>query len=278
VPLPFKMKKTILSTLLFPALCHANVVTGVGEFYFGPDTSENTACEYAFQKSKQDVLQRAFGEEIESFTKENCVSETKCSIDVETYTQMFGKIKSIMNKDVKVYQDYGKKVCRVVIDSVVERIDNKTMFNVAGKFEYFENEETDFSFVSNTKGYVSIYKFHDDLYSKVYELPLNKINGEIKIKNESEKLKFKLPKNSFQSKELLVFLFSKEKPIDKTTLNYFEFTNMVNSLNSKFKKTIYRYVTISKKNEEIKKPSSKQVIIHSEAPVLTTGHISRSGN
>ena len=272
------MKKTLLLSLIFPPLCYANVATGVGEFYFGPETAENTACEYAFQKSKQDALQRVFGEEIESFTKENCVSETKCSIDVETYTQMFGKIKHISNKDVKVYQDFGKKVCRVIIDTVVERIDNRTKFNISGKFDYFENEELDFSFVSNTKGHVSIYNFRNDLYEKIYELPLSRLNNEIKLKNENEKIKLKLPRNSFQSKELLVFIFSKEKPIDKKTLNYFEFSNMVNSFDSKFKKTTYRYVTVSKKSEEVNFKSSKQVIISSDVPPPVVRSISKSGN
>ena len=254
------MKKTIFSTLIFPTLCYANMVTGVGEFYFGPDTSENIACEYAFQKSKQDALQKVLGEEIESFTKENCTSETKCSIDVETYTQMFGRIKQVLKKDVNVYRDYGKKVCRVVINSVVEKIDNRITFNVTGKLDYFENEEIDFSVISNKQGYVSVFMYRDNTYIKLYDFPLTKLNTEIKVKGDGEKIRISLPKNTFQSKDLFVFLFSKERPIDKKRLTYFEFSNIMDTLDPKFKKTIHRYVTVGKKIEKDLPKSTEEVV------------------
>ena len=255
-------KKTVLSSVLLSSFCYANTVTGVGEFYFGPDTSENTACEYAFQKSKQDALQKVFGEEMESFTKENCTSETKCSIDVETYTQVFGNIKQILKKNVSVQQEYGKKICRVSIDTIVQKNDNRVVFNVTGKLDYLENEEIDFSVVSNKPGYISVYVYRENFYTKLYDFGLSKVNSEIKIKSDREKIRVRLPKNSYQSKDLYVFLFSKEKPSDRKRLNSFEFSSMIDTLDWKFKKTVHRYVTVGKKIEsDLPKPSEDFIYI-----------------
>ena len=240
------IKKILFSTLFFPSLCYANLVSGIGEFYFGPDTSENTACEYAFQRSKQDAIQRAFGEEIESFTQENCSNEKSCTIDIDTFTQMFGNIKQILKKDVNVYEDYGKKVCKVIIDSIVERVDNRTKFKVSGKNSYFEGEELDFSVVSNLDGYVSVYNFYENVYNRIHEFSVES-GKEIKIKKDGQKIKAFLPRNVLQTKELLVIVFSKEKPNKTKRLNSFEFTNMINSLDSKTKSFVFRYVTIGKK-------------------------------
>lgn len=241
------MKKILFSLFLLPSLCYANYVNGTGEFYYGPDTDENTACEYAFNRAKQDAIQNHLGIEIESFTNENCESEKKCSIDVDTYTQMFGTIKQIVGKRINKYEDYGRKVCEVTISAVVERIENKTNFLVEGKLKYSQNEELDFYVTSNVVGYVSVYNYYDLSYTKLYSIHLKDINTKYKIRKSSERIVAQLPVNSQQSKELLVFIFSEEKPQEKKKYNSFEFSTMLSSLNSSVKRIVFRYVTIGKK-------------------------------
>jgi len=178
---------------------------------------------------------------------ENCRTENDCAINVDTYIQMFGKIKQIIKKDVRKYEDYGKKVCAVDVTAVVERIENKTNFSVNGKTKYSDNEELDFSFVSNIVGFVSVYNFYDNTYTKIYETEITKPNEERSIKKPKERIIASLPKNQYQSNELLVFVFSKEKPLNKKTYNVFEFANVLASLDSNVKRTIFRFITIGKK-------------------------------
>lgn len=233
--------------MLYSPFCLANYVNGYGDFYYGPDTSDNTACEYAFDRAKQNAIQNHLGIEIESYTTENCRTENDCAINVDTYIQMFGKIKQIVKKDVRKYEDYGKKVCAVDVTAVVERIENKTVFSVNGKTKYIENEEIDFSFVSNTVGFVAVYNFYDNQYIKIYETEITKPNEEKTLKKSKEKIVASLPKNQYQSNELLVFVFSKEKPMNKKSYSAFEFANNLAALDSNVKRTIFRFVTIGKK-------------------------------
>lgn len=241
------LKKSLSLILLYSPFCLANYVNGYGEFYYGPDTADNTACEYAFDRAKQNAIQNSLGIEIESYTLENCRTENDCAINVDTYIQMFGKVKQVVKKDIKTQEEYGRKVCIADITAVVERIENKTNFSVNGKTKYNDNEELDFSFISNTVGFVSVYNFYDNTYTKIYETEITKPNEEKVIKKPKERIIASLPKNRYQSNELLVFVFSKEKPLNKKTYNAFEFANILASLDSNVKRTIFRFITIGKK-------------------------------
>ncbi len=242
-----QLKKSLSLLLLYSPFCLANYVNGYGEFYYGPDTADNTACEYAFDRAKQNAIQNHLGIEIESYTLENCRTENDCAISVDTYIQMFGKVKQVVKKDIKTKEEYGRKVCVADITAVVERIENKTKFSVNGKTKYIENEEIQFSFISNTVGFVSVYNFYDNTYTKIYETQIIKLNEEMFLKKPKEKMIASLPKNQYQSNELLVFVFSKEKPMNKKTYSAFEFANILASLDSNVKRTIFRFVTIGKK-------------------------------
>jgi len=246
VPLPL-LRKSLFLLLIYSPFCLANYVNGYGEFYYGPDTADNTACEYAFDRAKQNAIQNHLGIEIESYTLENCRTENDCAISVDTYIQMFGKVKQVVKKDIKTKEEYGRKVCVADITAVVERIENKTKFSVNGKTKYIENEEIQFSFISNTVGFVSVYNFYDNTYTKIYETQIIKLNEEMFLKKPKEKMIASLPKNQYQSNELLVFVFSKEKPMNKKTYSAFEFANILASLDSNVKRTIFRFVTIGKK-------------------------------
>jgi hypothetical protein len=237
----------VVLLLIYSPFSLANYVNGYGEFYYGPDTSDNTACEYALDRAKQNSIQNHLGIEIESYTLENCRSENDCAINVDTYIQMFGKVKQIVKKDVKVYEEHGRKVCKTDITTVVERIQNNTIFSVKGKTKYVEQEEIDFSFISNTVGFVSVYNFYDNKYVKIYETEITIVNEEKLVKKSREKIIASLPKNQYQSNELLVFVFSKEKPSSKKMYSAFEFANILASLDSNVKRTVFRFITIGKK-------------------------------
>ena len=90
-------------------------------------------------------------------------------------------------------------------------------------------------------------KSNKNKYVKIYEDEITKPNEEKIVKKKKEKIIASLPKNQYQSNELLVFVFSKEKPLNKKTYSAFEFGNILTTLDSNVKRTIFRFITIGKK-------------------------------
>ena len=92
--------KCRLSTYTALTLFSLNVgaVTGVGEYRFGPDTTENLACEVAEDRAKQDALMKFNGQFIEAVIEENCQSE-ECRYNQQTFNKVEGYIKKAAAKD-----------------------------------------------------------------------------------------------------------------------------------------------------------------------------------
>ena len=113
---------------------NANAVTGVGEYRFGPDTTENMACEIAEDRAQQDALIKFNGQFIEAVIEENCQSE-ECRFNQQTFNKIDGYIKkSTAKRQVVIEQGY--KVCVVTVNAEVEKLKNDIKFSIDGSFEY----------------------------------------------------------------------------------------------------------------------------------------------
>jgi hypothetical protein len=62
------MKKLLLATLIST---NAFAVSGVGEYRYGPDTTENFACEMAEERAKSDAIVQYVGQLVEAQIKES---------------------------------------------------------------------------------------------------------------------------------------------------------------------------------------------------------------
>ena len=58
------MKKTLLCLLMIPLFANAKETLGVGEYRYGPDTTQNFACQAAEEKAKEHAITRYVGEQI----------------------------------------------------------------------------------------------------------------------------------------------------------------------------------------------------------------------
>lgn len=243
------MKKLILTSLLVPTISFADISFGIGERNFGPETSRNVACEYAYSKAKQDLLSNYFGENVEYYTRENCRGQGKeCKIDIDTYVEQQGTIKKILSQKEFLEVNQGFSTCVVVLEAEVESVKNKIVFEVYGNLDYYEGDTIDFSFTSSEEGFVSVFNLYQDKYYPIFSGTIHKTGQKYKIEPQNgHRLVARLPKNEVQSKDLLVFVFTKK--FNKLRKNYSseEFHSYIRTIDVKEKRIIYRYVNIDKK-------------------------------
>ena len=121
-----------MSTYTALTLFSLNVgaVTGVGEYRFGPDTTENLACEVAEDRAKQDALIKFNGQLVEAVIEENCQSE-ECRFNQQTFNKVEGYIKKSTAKR-QVVTEQGYKVCVVTVEPDVQKLNNDIKFSIDG--------------------------------------------------------------------------------------------------------------------------------------------------
>ncbi|MBU3602566.1 DUF4384 domain-containing protein [Polynucleobacter sp. AM-25C3] len=97
-------------------------ISGVGEYHFGPDTSEISACSAAEERAKLDALRKFYGESLAMDQTLSCRESSsldsasdQCTMNQILWSQIGGEIKSsrIIKRDV--LEIPGSKVCRVEV-------------------------------------------------------------------------------------------------------------------------------------------------------------------
>jgi hypothetical protein len=237
------MKKLLLLSFLIPTTVFSSV--GLGEYRFGPETSENLACEIAEERAKQDAIAQFIGEEIESTLMQTCINED-CSFQREVFSHLKGVITKIVKYEKEIVEEGRNRNCIVLIEANVQKIENKITLNVETKQKFKDGESVNFSFVTNEIGNLHVFNFYDNFYHKIDSVIIDKQNKEYKLPKENQKLVAFLPKNVIQSKELLVFFFTQDKIDVKNKYTVNEFKNMLLSVKPTKKQLVYRNITIER--------------------------------
>ena len=223
---------------------NANAVTGVGEYRFGPDTTENMACEIAEDRAQQDALIKFNGQFIEAVIEENCQSE-ECRFNQQTFNKIDGYIKKSSAKR-QVVTEQGYKVCVVILNADVEKLKNDIKFSIDGSFDYKDGEEIRFRGVSNISGYVYLYNYYNGKYVKILRKVATQ-NEEFMLPSESYRMKAQLPNGGVQSKELLMFLFVNQDVSLKDSYTDIEMKSTINQIPASNRRVITRYINILRK-------------------------------
>jgi hypothetical protein len=233
------IKKLLLISLFTPTLTFAST-KGIGEYFYGPDTSENMACTFAEEKAKENALQRYVGEIVESNLREVCVGEN-CEFLKETYNTVVGHIKKIKEKHVEKTVEEGRKVCTVIIDADVDILKNAVKMEVKN-FEptFIQNVEMSFDIMVNKPGKFVLFNQYDDKYYKIYERKNDVVDKSFQIDN----IMAVLPDGKLQSKEVLVFVYFELDKKVKDVYNEFEMKNFIGSIPVENRDVLYRYVQI----------------------------------
>ena len=101
---------------------HAEMAHGVGEYLYGPDTSESKACELAQDKAKSMALISVMGESVSSEEQLYCKetsgkkSDYDCEYNSVRWSLIEGDLKSPKNIEKKVETKTGFTSCKVSLD------------------------------------------------------------------------------------------------------------------------------------------------------------------
>ena len=236
----FSIKKLLSISLFVPTLTFAATV-GVGEYRFGPETPENSACEFAEHRAREDAILQFIGEQIESITIQGC-KNTDCDVYNQIFSEAQGVIKSVINRQRQVIREQGYNNCIVSIEAEVKKIKNDIRFDVHSKTSFVEGENVDFTFVTNRPGTVLVYAYDTGYY---YALDRSEIQQQTELTLPNDKrVVATLRPNQYQAKDLLAFVFTEQNVEFKSKYTANEMRNMLASLDATKKRVVYRYVTI----------------------------------
>jgi len=114
----------VLLALIFPlGMAQAKVVPASGEYLFGPETSENEACELARNKAKSSALSQVVGEKVSSEEQLICNQTTGkttdygCEFNRITWSMIDGDIRAVRNEVKKIETREGARACVVSLEA-----------------------------------------------------------------------------------------------------------------------------------------------------------------
>ena len=93
---------------------------------YGPETSQNEACEKAVEKAKRKALRSVVGEEMTTSQIESC-TDLNCTLFEETISFTEGGRVTDVVEELKpeITSEFGKQVCSVSFTAIVEKIPQK---------------------------------------------------------------------------------------------------------------------------------------------------------
>lgn len=234
---------------------NAEVTTAVGEYNFGPDTSEQVACDMAKTIAKQNAILNVMGEDLGVTTIENCKNE-KCDIQKDFISDNQGYIKKIVEEKNQISTALGYKKCQVIIRADVEKIQNPIKFKLdQHEFSYNEGDEVVISGTANKQGLVLAFLYDEGIYHLLDGQLIASNSGKFMIPSTREnRLIAYLPQNKLQSKELLTVLFieADDRRYDvKTQYNKSEMEDFLNTVPIQKRKVINEFVYIMKRGNTI---------------------------
>mgnify|MGYP001322354381 CR=1 FL=1 len=236
---------------------NALVVEGKGEYFFGPEISQNKACSMAEEKAKSNAISSVFGEKFSSEENFYCfqnsleLASKNCESNRVAWSYIDGKIKTLhkISKLVKKFENKDSCVVTIVADVISSRKQTDPNFDFEIKlnesnFRVRENLSIRinptkpmyiyiFSWLPNTKER-KIFK----LYPNEYDLE-NLISETIKIPSKESELfysfeldwndSYPLEKNIID--EWIIVVASKKPLKFFSEYRNDEFKNKINEMN-----------------------------------------------
>lgn len=105
--------------LFVPLYVNAKTVTGVGEYEFGADITENQSCTSAKVKAEADAIERAFGSTVGAIDWEMCDNNT-CDFNSLSWSDTFGQVTEVFSETKILLQNPRR--CRVTLTAEVKAI------------------------------------------------------------------------------------------------------------------------------------------------------------
>ena len=237
------MKKTLLALSLFASTVFAEPVVGVGEYNYGPNTSETLACTIAEEKAKEAAILKKVGEIVEIIEYQTCDGPL-CDQRRDFVNNITGLIKSIISTEIETIKREGMTSCIVTITAEVEPMENDIAFNIYGDSLFKANQEINFTGVSSHTGKVYVFSQDGDLYKRIYETQIEHPGYEFKIPDDGTRMIAKLPADRIVSNERLLFLFLGVDISVKEVYNHGELSKFLESVPVLKRRVIYQLAQI----------------------------------
>lgn len=231
----------ILPFLFAPTISLASTM-GVGEYRFGPETTENSACEFASEEARKNAIAQFVGERLNSLTIQECTNED-CETQQQTINETNGVIQKVLSTQKYVTQENGYRVCTVTLEAIVKEEKNAALFDVFVKESFYDGENVNFYFTSTKPGTVFVFNFLDGFYNQIDKGKISP-NAELRLPQKYFRIVARLPKDSFQSKELMAFVFVENEELVRKKYTAKEMRSLVSSNKTK---AVYKYLTIKRK-------------------------------
>lgn len=215
--------------------------TGIGEFSFGPDVSENTACSKAEDRAKLDAVRNVLGEEVVAHASRNC-KESGCIADTDVWTLSDAHLKEAKISSREIIEKQGARICKITIDAKVSGERPFSDLHIESKFSYKNGEQMNFKVTSTENGKLYIYHVEGNKASMVFPnvYQTNELSREMSIPNSQ----YTMTVQASKFDESLVFVLTKG---DEKFLPQYEFSELNNkllSINIKNRKIIRRNLII----------------------------------
>lgn len=221
---------------------NAAVVSGEGEYRFGPETAENIACAISLDKAKENAIQNFVGEFIENETNEICKDEY-CTTYRKFFSQTSGQIKRIISKESIVAPEKKHSICITTIEAEVEKVENTIDFKIESKTHFKHGERFFIKAISNRVGRFGMFNVVGDEYRLVYHGTIVSANNEF-VLPQQQKFQALLKPGQHQSKELMVFMFTEENLTFRQTYSTMEFERLVKDLPFSGRKIVVQPINI----------------------------------
>lgn len=236
------LKKLLLISLLSPTITFASV-NGVGEYFYGPDTSQNMACFFAEERAKDNAIENYSGSIIESTLTELCMTN-ECSFIRETNNNTTGVIQRVLDKKTHVRIEEGQKVCTVEIKADVEKLQKNVVLSIKHFSPIFKEEQKiSFSIIVNRPGKFLLFNYYNGNYHKIYDLQNTIVNESFAVPTSVE-MYAKVPDGALTSKEKLVFVYTEVDISVKVLYNEFEMRTFLQSMPIQKSFVAHRFIQI----------------------------------
>lgn len=184
--------------------------TGIGEYAFGPDVSENTACKKAEDRAKLDAIRNVLGEEVVSQSSMQCKEDNGCKLDVDVWSLSDAHLRKTKVSDREVFDKLGTKVCKVTINAQVSSERPFADLHIDSKFSYKDGEQMSMQINSTDKGNLNIFHVEGNKASRIFpnafqntsmiektiSIPTHQYSMTVKASKFDESLVFVLTKNN----------------------------------------------------------------------------------
>jgi len=197
---------------LVPHWINAKTVSGVGEYDFGADITENDSCDKALTKAEADAIERAFGVTVGATDWEMCDNQT-CDFRQMSWIETHGHVVEIKNINKVILENPRR--CRVSIVADVEQtptIDpNFTLDLQLNRTEYKTGDELTIDLDPSQAMYVAVFNWADEFGFMLIDYKL--INGKIQLP-DNPKIKFITYLNDNNPSEEMIVVLASEKQMN----------------------------------------------------------------